>query len=137
MPKISGLLETALYASNLASTVGFYRDILGLKPMFESPRLVALDAGRQGVLLLFQEGVSHADMPTRGGIVPGHDGSGPVHMAFAIPAEEYEPWRLHLAASGVSLRSEVAWPAGGKSLYFDDPDGHVIELATPGLWPNY
>ncbi len=137
MPSISGLLESVLYVGDMARAVGFYRDIVGLKPMFESPRLWAFDAGRQGVLLLFQEGMTRCDVPTRGGTIPGHDGSGPVHMAFAIPTEEYEPWRLHLAASGVDVRSEVAWPAGGKSLYFDDPDGHVIELATPGLWPNY
>ncbi len=104
--------------------------------MLETPRLVALDAGRQGVLLLFRKGASGEDMPTRGGIVPGHDGSGRLHMAFAIAAEDYEPWRLRLSDRGIALRSEVTWPAGGRSLYFDDPDGHVIELATPGLWPE-
>ena len=26
---------------------------------------------------------------------------------------------------------------GGESLYFRDPDGHLLELVTPGLWPNY
>jgi catechol 2,3-dioxygenase-like lactoylglutathione lyase family enzyme len=137
MPRISGLLETALYVEDLARAKAFYADDLQLSVMLDSPRLVALDAGRQGVLLLFQSGMSREDMPTRGGVIPGHDGSGPVHMAFAIAAADYEPWRAHLAARSIALRSEVAWPAGGRSLYFDDPDGHVIELATPGLWPNY
>jgi len=137
MPRISGLLETALYVEDLARAKAFYADDLQLSVMLDSPRLVAFDAGRQGVLLLFQAGMSREDMPTRGGVIPGHDGSGPVHMAFAIAAEEYESWRAHLAGCGITLRSEVAWPAGGRSLYFDDPDGHVIELATPGLWPNY
>lgn len=58
-------------------------------------------------------------------------------MAFAIPAGSEDAWRAHLAAQDVALRSEVAWPRGGRSLYFEDPDGHVLELATPGLWPNY
>jgi catechol 2,3-dioxygenase-like lactoylglutathione lyase family enzyme len=58
-------------------------------------------------------------------------------MAFGIAAERYEEWREHLEAEGVAIRSEVRWPRGGRSLYFEDPDGHVLELATPGLWPNY
>jgi hypothetical protein len=31
----------------------------------------------------------------------------------------------------------VTWPAGGISLYLDDPDGNVVELASPALWPNF
>ncbi|HWQ03343.1 MAG TPA: glyoxalase, partial [Candidatus Nitrosotenuis sp.] len=26
---------------------------------------------------------------------------------------------------------------GGRSIYFRDPDGHSLELVTPGVWPNY
>lgn len=26
---------------------------------------------------------------------------------------------------------------GGCSVYFRDPDGHLLELATPGVWINY
>jgi catechol 2,3-dioxygenase-like lactoylglutathione lyase family enzyme len=137
MPSITGLLETALYVEDLPRAKRFYAEDLQLKVMLDSPRLVALDSGSQGVLLLFQHGATLEDLPTRGGIIPGHDGSGPLHMAFAIAAEDYEPWRQRLADRGIVLRSEVTWPAGGRSLYFDDPDGHVIELATPGLWPNY
>jgi catechol 2,3-dioxygenase-like lactoylglutathione lyase family enzyme len=137
MPRISGLLESVLYVDDMARAAAFYRDVLQLDIMLESPRLIAFDAGRQGVLLLFRHGMTLDDAPTPGGIIPGHDGSGPTHMAFAIPREDYESWREHLAAHGIALKSEVDWPAGGKSLYFDDPDGHVIELATPGLWPNY
>jgi catechol 2,3-dioxygenase-like lactoylglutathione lyase family enzyme len=28
-------------------------------------------------------------------------------------------------------------PRGGHSIYFRDPDGHLLELATPGLWAGY
>jgi catechol 2,3-dioxygenase-like lactoylglutathione lyase family enzyme len=100
-------------------------------------RITAFDAGGKGVLLLFQRGSSVKDIPTTGGTIPGHDGTGPAHMAFAISAESYDPWRLHLMARGVKIRSEIHWPAGARSLYFEDPDNHVLELATPGLWPNY
>jgi catechol 2,3-dioxygenase-like lactoylglutathione lyase family enzyme len=137
MPRIAGLLETALYVADMARARAFFADVLRLQPMLTGERLTAFDAGRQGVLLLFTQGGSVADMPGPRGVVPGHDGQGPVHMAFAIEASDYEPWRQRLAEYGVALRGEMAWPQGGHSLYFDDPDGHLIELATPGLWPNY
>jgi catechol 2,3-dioxygenase-like lactoylglutathione lyase family enzyme len=41
------------------------------------------------------------------------------------------------ADKAVPVESEVSWPQGGRSLYFLDPDGMVVELATPGLWRNY
>lgn len=135
-PAIDGLLETALYVDDMARSVAFFRDLLGLWPMLEGERLTAFDAGRQGVLLVFARGKSIEDMPSERGVVPGHDGHGPLHMAFAIPEAEYEPWKGHLAEAGVTLRGEMQWPRGGRSLYFEDPDGHVLELATPGLWPT-
>ncbi|GGF09009.1 lactoylglutathione lyase [Aliidongia dinghuensis] len=137
MPRIAGLLETALYVSDMAVAKAFFIEVLGLKPMLSTERLTAFDAGRQGVLLLFLEGASAEDMPGPNGCVPGHDGSGPVHMAFAIETEDYDKWKDRLAQRNIPLRGEMAWPRGGHSLYFDDPDGHLIELATPGLWPNY
>ena len=137
MPRIDGLLETSLYVEDLARSVTFFREVMGLEPMLETERLTAFDAGRQGVLLIFKRGGSLEDMPSAAGTVPGHDGSGPLHMAFAISEEEYTGWREHLVGLGVTMRGEMHWPRGGRSLYFEDPDGHVLEVATPGLWRNY
>jgi catechol 2,3-dioxygenase-like lactoylglutathione lyase family enzyme len=135
-PAIEGLLETALYVDDMPRSVAFFRDVLGLVPMLEGERLTAFDAGRQGVLLVFARGQSVADMPSARGVVRGHDGRGPLHMAFAIPEADYDAWKAHLERAGVSLRGEMRWPRGGRSLYFEDPDGHVLEFATPGLWPT-
>ncbi|MEO3434770.1 VOC family protein [Inquilinus sp. CAU 1745] len=136
-PRIAGLLETALYVDGMARAIAFYRDVLGLAPMIETPRLTAFDAGRSGVLLVFRRGATLEDMTDERGTVPGHDGAGPLHMAFAIERADLDRWRAHLADHGVPIYSEMSWARGGASLYFHDPDGHVIELATPGLWPNY
>jgi len=72
-----------------------------------------------------------------GGTIPGHDGSGRVHFAFAIAAEDLPAWETHLQACAVAIEGRTAWPQGGHSLYFRDPDQHLVELATPGLWRNY
>jgi catechol 2,3-dioxygenase-like lactoylglutathione lyase family enzyme len=46
-------------------------------------------------------------------------------------------WEEWLQEKGVQVESKVRWPAGGTSLYLRDPDGHLVELATPGLWSIY
>jgi len=136
-PPIRRVLETALYCDDLERAVAFYRDVLGLRPMGEPPRLVPMDAGGGTVLLLFQRGATEGGAHTPSGFIPPHDGAGPVHVAFAIEAESLEGWEARLAAHGVSIESRVHWSRGGTSLYFRDPDGHSLELATPGLWETY
>lgn len=133
---IRRLLETALYCDDVTRTAAFYEQLLGRAPMLESDRLVAFDAGEATVLLIFHRG--HAQpLPTLGGLVPGHDGAGPVHIAFAIDRSDLAPWESRLDSLGIPIESRVAWDSGGVSLYFRDPDGRSVELATPGLWPTY
>jgi len=59
------------------------------------------------------------------------------HEAYAQqPAGALADWEARLAEAGVAIESRVKWRRG-ESIYFRDPDGHVLELATPGLWPGY
>src|SRR6266545_6411443 len=130
------ILETALYCDDLAATAAFYESLLEVKPMLSGDRLVAFDAGQQTVLLLFQRGNSGA-LDTPGGLVPGHSGSGPVHLAFAVDADDLAAWETRLNQLAIPIESRVRWPRGGSSLYFRDPDGRSVEFATPGIWPSY
>ncbi len=58
-------------------------------------------------------------------------------MAFAIQMSELQEWKQRLIDHGVPVISQVQWPLGEKSIYFHDPDQHVIELATSGVWETY
>ena len=136
MPRARRILETALYCEDLPSSAAFYESLLDAKPMLSGDRLVALDAGQQTVLLLFQRGNSGA-LETSGGLVPGHGGSGPVHLAFAVDAVDLPAWEARLTQLAIPIESRVRWERGGSSLYFRDPDGRSVELATPGIWPSY
>lgn len=137
MPAIRRMLETALYVADLDRAGRFFSEVLGLTPMFRDERLLALDAGGGTVLLLFLNGGSVHGATLPQGRIPAHDGIGPVHFAFAIEADELPAWETHLSAHGVLIESRVRWDRGGTSLYFRDPNGHSVELATPGIWPTY
>jgi len=137
LPITTHILETALYVEDLETVVAFYRDIMGLRVLDAGPRLASLDAGRATVLLLFRRGATSSGLDTANGWIPPHDGQGPVHLAFAIATEALGAWELHLQERGVAIESRVRWNRGGQSLYFRDPAGHSVELATPGTWAVY
>ncbi len=136
-PDVAGVLETCLYVEDVAASREFYERVFGFDVLVADGRICALDAGPGSVLILFKRGGTPKPIPIADGFIPPHDGGGHQHCAFAIDAADFEPWKAHLAAEGVVVESEVTWPQGGRSLYFRDPDGLLVELATPGLWRNY
>ena len=136
-PRIVAVLETVLYVDDLDRAAAFYEGAMGLAVLHADARMRAFDVGGRGTLLLFPRGGTREPVETPGGVIPPHDGAGPLHLALAIPADALEGWKAHLAAVGIALESTVTWPRGGTSLYFRDPDGHLLELATPGLWKGY
>jgi catechol 2,3-dioxygenase-like lactoylglutathione lyase family enzyme len=137
MPSLLGVLETVLYVDAFERACPFYEQVLGLNSIYRDQRLCAYDVGTRGVLLLFLRGHSLETVKLPGGTIPPHDGSGPVHIAFSISADALPAWEAQLAGAGVSIEGRTKWPRGGISIYFRDPDGHLLELATPGLWPGY
>jgi len=86
---------------------------------------------------LFKRGASNCVTQLPFGKLGPHDGSGPLHFAFAILAEDLGAWEKTLDAKGIEIESRVRWPRGGTSIYFRDPDNNLLELATPGVWPIY
>jgi catechol 2,3-dioxygenase-like lactoylglutathione lyase family enzyme len=137
MPKLDGVLETALYVDDLDRAVRFYSDVLELKPLYRDSRMCAFDVGGKSVLLIFPRGGSLETVHMPGGTIPPHDGAGPLHIAFAIAKDELAAWEARLAQHSIAIEGRTKWKRGGESVYFRDPDGHLLELATPGLWAIY
>lgn len=138
MPRVTGILETCLYVDDLARAARFYENLFGFRRLQSDERFCAFDVAERSVLILFLR-KSHCHHPVilPGGVIPTHDGAGPMHLAFAIPSGELPAWEQRLTEHGIAIESRVKWPLGGESIYFRDSDDHLVELATPGIWAIY
>jgi catechol 2,3-dioxygenase-like lactoylglutathione lyase family enzyme len=127
---IKAIIETAIYVDDLQATERFYQTVLGLKVLSKEPgRHVFFQVGESNVLLAFL-----AEATLKGDILPAHGATGPGHFALGIEAKMFDGWRKLLHDHGVVIEKVVEWPRGGRSLYFRDPAGNLVELITPGVW---
>jgi catechol 2,3-dioxygenase-like lactoylglutathione lyase family enzyme len=130
MPKLTGLLEAAIYVDDVARSVRFYEELFGFESIGSDERLCALGVAGRQVLLVCRRGASAAR-------TSAHDATGQQHLAFGVPAEAFADWLARLDERGIAIEHRKAWTRGGESVYFRDPDGHLLELATPGVWTIY
>ncbi len=128
--QIEGILESCLYVDDLDAAEEFYCRVLALKVHSRvEGRHVFLHCGK-GMLLLFNPDSTSVF----NGIVPTHGAHGPGHVAFATEQDQIPGWKDHLHQEGVEIETEVPWPHGGHSIYFRDPAGNSVELATSQVW---
>ncbi len=132
----SRVLETSIYASDLDAARRFYTEVLGLTVLVEQPgRHVFFRVGNTMFLVFNPDASSDVHPPVNGDVlVPRHGAQGPGHMAFAVPEAALPEWRERLQRAGVCVEAEFEWPSGTHSLYFRDPAGNSIELATAEMW---
>lgn len=136
-PPLTGIVETALYVEDLARARDFYRGLFDFDTLYEDHRLCAMAVAPRQVLLLFRVDGSLNPTVTSGGAIPPHGGHGQLHFAFGVPADALPAWETRLAERGIVTESRVRAARGGTSVYFRDPDGHLVELVTPGIWAIY
>jgi catechol 2,3-dioxygenase-like lactoylglutathione lyase family enzyme len=132
-PQTNGILETSLYVASAARSAEFYRRVFGFEviewdgaSLDDDTRLCALRAGDRDVLLLFKKGnISDTDCV------------GSSHVAFGIARSDLSVWEEWLLQQGIPIEFRKKWKYGGEALYFRDPDNHLLEVVTPGVWVIY
>lgn len=127
---IIGIAELALRVSDLDRAVRFYCDMLGFTVHLTEPQVVFLEICQHGtplakighpqLLALFNRGQA-IDLS-----VTTFD-----HVAFEISNDRYDAELARFDGMGMVIR-ERTWPDSllwrGRSFFFRDPDGNVIEL---------
>ena len=130
----SAILETAVYAADLAAAERFYGGLLGLPVIARvEGRHVFFRVG-SGVLLVFNPEATEVTSGNPDLPVPTHGARGPGHVCFAASRKEIEVWRQRFLAAGIAVEAEFDWPNGARSLYVRDPGGNSVEFADPRLW---
>jgi catechol 2,3-dioxygenase-like lactoylglutathione lyase family enzyme len=133
----SAILETCLHVADLPRARDFYAGLFGYPVMRSDDRLCAFSVGDRQVLILFRRGSDPQGTSLPFGWIPPHGSEGQQHVGFGIPRESLPRWQARLAERGIPVETSLTWPTGGVSIYFRDPEGHLLELLTPGVWPIY
>lgn len=133
---MSAILETVLYYTSEDASFDFYSETLGFRSIGREPGRSMFFRAGASVFLLFD-----AEATAKGGLLPPHGSTGPGHCCFQVPQSDYEEWKKHLANRGIEIIQEVTWPLGssgddvrGRSFYFLDPSGNVLEIADTDFW---
>jgi catechol 2,3-dioxygenase-like lactoylglutathione lyase family enzyme len=130
--KFLKIKETCLYVPDLEQVRYFYQEILELPVIAYLPgKHLFLQAG-SSVLLLFNPDDSSVKQSP-----PPHYAHGKQHFALEVKQSDYEKTKMRIRQKGIRIIEEVEWPLGGKSFYFEDPAGNVIEIVPDrGIWPE-
>jgi glyoxalase family protein len=130
-----GMHHITAIGSDIQRTHAFFGDLLGMRRVkqtsnFDNPHSAhwywGTGAGRPGTLITYFERDSRKERRARMGAGQTH------HFALAVADETTQlEWREKLIKAGLRV-SPVMDRIYFKSIYTNDPDGHIVELATAG-----
>ncbi|MBL1100298.1 VOC family protein [Streptomyces coffeae] len=117
------LNHTAVFARNRQRSAEFIATILGLEVGAPFGPFLPIDLGN-GVTLDYYE---KSDEPVQS-----------QHYAFLVPDEQFDDMIARLEAAGTTYYADPSHTEpgrintlfGGRGAYFDDPDGHNMEIMT-------
>lgn len=122
--KLQHIDHVAITVSDLARSLAWYTDVLGLERRFEDewgdvPTMVC--AGDTCVALFASDAPDPQPVPVR-------DTVSMRHFAFRVDGENFEVAQERFTERGIAYESADHGIA--QSVYISDPDGHWIEITT-------
>jgi glyoxylase I family protein len=129
--RIAGLHHITVICADAERSVGFYRNLLGMRLVKQTVNdddrgarhlFFGDEEGRPGTLITCLE---------YGDLDEGSVGRGSTHhFALAVDSEqELGAWRDYLVSRGIAT-TEVMDRRYFKSIYLRDPDGHIVEIVA-------
>ena len=115
------LNHTIIWASDKAASARFLADILGVPVGSPTGHFLPIVLSNRVTLDYAQSGDVHSQ-----------------HYAFLVGDAEFDAAFARVKASGLdywadplhNVKGELSHYNGGRGFYFDDPDGHNMELLT-------
>jgi len=123
--KVKGFNHVTIRVSDLEKSLGFYRDLLGMKLVHRGKTDAYLEWGTAWVALV--------EKKAQAGDQGGDSGFGVDHVAFSIDEEDFDEAARRLEESGVPIVRGPVRRGVGRSINFLDPDGTQLELHTSNL----
>jgi glyoxalase family protein len=130
-----GMHHISAISSDIKRTHAFFADLLGMRRVektgnFDDPDMAhwywGVDEGQPGTVITYFEYSFPGAHRVQMGTGQTH------HFALSVPDEETQlMWREKLLDAGLRV-SPVLDRIYFKSIYTNDPDGHIVELATAG-----
>lgn len=114
---VDGICELTLEARDMAALERFYTECVGLEVLTREDDRIWLAAGERTRVGLWAPGEKEF----------GDEGGAHVHFAFSATPGRLDALTEHLRAQGVEVRGPVEHDGGDRSIYFEDPEGNVVE----------
>lgn len=121
MVKTQGVVHFSLPVTDVERSARFYSELLGMKIVQKTPRMVFLKCGDDFLILAKGNAPLKYDSPS----------DTPVHHAFKVSADDFEPALEFLRRNGVEVFNVEDRHEGvflGPQAYFLDPDGNKLEI---------
>jgi catechol-2,3-dioxygenase len=112
-----GLCELTLQSSDPDALAAFYTGVLGFPVLSREDDRVWLGCGEQTRLGLWSPGEKEY----------GDQGGRHVHYAYSVRPGALDEIARRLERLGIDHRGPVKHDGGDRSLYFEDPEGNVVE----------
>ncbi|MBK1789737.1 hypothetical protein [Persicirhabdus sediminis] len=128
------ILEAVIYADDLVAAEEFYNKLLVRQPLIKDEGKHIFYRLQSSMLLIFNAEQSSVQCVSDKHPIPAHGAKGPGHVCLSMMGIEPAVWRKRLAELDIELEQDITWPNDGVSLYFRDPAGNSIEIATPKMW---